>query len=101
MPFKFSRTQYEEWYDIMMNENVTLTWVRNIYWYLEEYSLVFVPRNRDWFMAVQHKFQEIWNIILKERVSGYEHRKPKKRQKKKPIVLKVDTLPFSIMNAPD
>ena len=26
--------------------------------------------------------EELWNIVLKERKTGYDHRKPKKRQKK-------------------
>jgi hypothetical protein len=28
------------------------------------------------------KIQELWDIVEKERVTGYEHRKPKKREKK-------------------
>jgi putative phage-type endonuclease len=49
------------------------------YWYLEDYSCVTVPRNKDWFKAALPKIQETWNTILKERDSGYEHRAAKKR----------------------
>lgn len=49
------------------------------YWYLEDYSCITVPRNKDWFKAALPKIQETWNTILKERDSGYEHRASKKR----------------------
>ena len=49
------------------------------YWYLNEVSCVIIPRNRAWFHAALPRFQEIWATIEKERVSGYEHRLPKKR----------------------
>jgi hypothetical protein len=49
------------------------------YWYLEDYSCITVPRNKDWFKAALPKIQETWDTILKERDSGYEHRASKKR----------------------
>ena len=54
-----------------------------IYWYLDDYSCVLVPRNKKWFNHVQPKLKSIWNTIEKERVEGYDHRKPKKKRKKK------------------
>ena len=51
-----------------------------IYWYLDEFSCLFVPRNRKWFQTAIPKIQDTWNVILKERVSGYDHRMPKKKQ---------------------
>ena len=51
-----------------------------IYWYLDEISCILVPRNHRWFMAAVPKIQDTWNIILKERVNGFEHRMPKKKQ---------------------
>jgi hypothetical protein len=50
-----------------------------IYWYLEEYSCVLIQRNREWFASAVPKIEEIWRIIEKERVEGYEHRSSKKR----------------------
>ena len=41
-----------------------------------------VPRNKKWFKAVYPDFKELWNTVLKERETGYEHRKPKKKRKK-------------------
>lgn len=49
------------------------------YWYLEEMSCVVIPRNRVWFAAALPRFQEAWSTILRERVSGYEHRAPRRR----------------------
>jgi hypothetical protein len=49
------------------------------YWYLNEVSCVIIPRNRAWFQAALPRFQDIWATIERERVSGYDHRLPKKR----------------------
>ena len=57
-------------------------WLKNIYWKLHEVSVVFVERNRVWFQHALPILQEIWNIIEVERVTGYQHRSPKKRVKK-------------------
>jgi len=50
------------------------------YWYLDEISCVLIPRNRLWFNTAVSKIKDTWNIILKERTDGYEHRASKKRQ---------------------
>ena len=52
---------------------------KRIYWYCEAYSCVLVKRNRPWFEMALPKIQELWNTVEKERITGYEHRKPKKR----------------------
>jgi putative phage-type endonuclease len=59
---------------------------QTIYWYLDDYSCVTVPRNREWFAAALPKIQETWDIIVKERVEGYEHRAAKKRILKTEVV---------------
>jgi hypothetical protein len=50
------------------------------YWYLDEISCVYIPRNRVWFSNAVSRIQEIWDTIIKERTEGYEHRASKKRQ---------------------
>jgi putative phage-type endonuclease len=50
-----------------------------LYWYLEEFSCVVIPRNRKWFAAALPHIEDVWNIIVKERIDGYEHRATKKR----------------------
>jgi putative phage-type endonuclease len=53
-----------------------------IYWKLEILSCVLVLRNKEWFRTNVGQLQNVWNLIEKERVTGYEHRAPKKKPKK-------------------
>jgi len=50
-----------------------------IYWYLDDIQMTTISRNDHWFNAAVSAFQEIWETIQRERISGYEHRAPKKR----------------------
>ena len=81
-PVDISKKEFDDWYDKIMEQNSHMTWVDNCYWYLDDYSCVLVPRNKEWFKAVYPDFKKLWDTVLKERESGYEHRKPKKRTKK-------------------
>ena len=60
------------------------SWFKNIYWKMDVYSCVYVPRNRQWFNEAILKFKEFWNIVMEERqIEGaYLKYKPKTRQKK-------------------
>jgi len=53
---------------------------KRIYWYCELFSCVLVHRNREWFAAALPKIREIWSIVELERVTGCEHRRPKKKE---------------------
>ena len=70
----------------------------------KDYSCILVPRNRKWFNHVFPKLQHLWNTVLQERETGYEHRRPKKKNKKitkseaENIVIKVRTESFSESN---
>jgi hypothetical protein len=44
-------------------------------------SCVLVPRNRQWFEDNIWELEELWNIVLEERVSGFEHRAPNRKTK--------------------
>ena len=68
-----------------MDKNSTMTWIKDIYWWLGEYSCVLVPRNKLWFQSIINIFKETWKTIEKERIYGYSHRKPKQRNKVKLI----------------
>lgn len=62
------------------------------YWYLDEYSIVLVKRNREWFNSSIHKLEYVWNKIKEYRENGkYEELKPipveKTVQKNGPICL--------------
>jgi len=72
------------------------------YWYLEEFSCVYIPRNREWFEDAIPKIHQVWNTILKERVEGYEHRAPKKRLAKNMIEVSnnSDSTSYSVKNMP-
>jgi len=39
-------------------------------------------RNKKWFQDNIEQLGKVWDIILKERETGYEHRAPNKRVKK-------------------
>jgi len=89
-PVGIAKEEFDVWYDKEMEEKKDeLNWIKNIYWYMDNYSCSLVVRNKPWFNTVLPLFQNVWNTILKERVSGYEHRKPKKRDKKTNVV-KID-----------
>ena len=82
-PVDLSKDEFDKWYDKTLDESSNLEFVCKIYWYLHDYSCVLVPRNKKWFNHVQPKLKSIWHTIEKERVEGYEHRKPKSKRKKK------------------
>ena len=65
-----------------MNMYDALTWIKNIYWRLDVYSCVLVLRDKEWFKNAVIKMEELWKIIETEKVTGYEHRAPKKRNVK-------------------
>ena len=81
-PFNCSKEEYEKWEDETMNQHSDKTWIKNIYWRLEEVSCVLIERNKVWFNNVVDEMRELWETIIKERVTGYQHRKPNKRIKK-------------------
>lgn len=81
-PFQMTKSEYDIWLEKTMRENQDKTFIDFIYWYLDEWSIVCVQRNREWFNWALPKYKTIHETIKKERVEGYEHRKPKQRVKK-------------------
>ncbi len=84
--------EFDEWYDKVLDDNKKLTWIKNIYWHMEKYSYVLVVRNQKWFNHVYPKLEETWNTILKERKTGYHHRRPNQKKRKKKKIVKLDEL---------
>jgi len=84
-PWDINKNDYEAWYDNTIDDNNTLTWINNTYWYLSEYSCLTVLYNKKWFECAIPHFEELWDIVIKERKTGYQHRKAKKRARKPPI----------------
>lgn len=76
---------YEDAIDLYQSEKYNYTFVQFIYWKLEKFSCVLVTRNKKWFKDNVCDLQNIWSIIEKERISGYEHRAPQRKTKKENI----------------
>jgi hypothetical protein len=71
------------WEDETMEQNEkTRVWIKTIYWKLEEMSCVLIQRNKTWFQTNIGQIEKVWRIIEEERITGYEHRAPKRREKK-------------------
>lgn len=82
-PLNMEEKETEKWFEDTMRQYETepkITWIKNIYWKISDMSCVLVPRNKKWFEDNLDKFSEIWKIIEKERVAGFQHRAPQKRQ---------------------
>ena len=96
-----SYEEYEIWRDKIIDENNELTWINDTFWYLEKISCVLVRRNKVWFNAINHKFKELWDTVVQERVNGYDHRKPKRRQKRASIPkIAIKTPPLKAQPSP-
>ena len=79
-----NKKDWDEWEENYLNNmDEKYSWIKTIYWKLDTYSCVLVPRNKYWFAAVFPQIKDCWDNIVKERVTGYDHRKPKKKTKKK------------------
>jgi hypothetical protein len=78
--------------NVRMLHNNELILFTTLYWYLDEFSCVLIPRNRAWFQAAVPIIQETWTTILKERTEGYEHRAAKKRTVKVEPIVHVDKI---------
>ena len=65
-------------------DNSKYNWIKNVYWKLDIYSCVYVPRNKKWFNSIKDKMDLFWNNIEKERDEEESYKKfsPKKRKKK-------------------
>ena len=79
-----------QWEEEIINkycsEPYNYTFLKFIYWKLEILSCVLVLRNKDWFNNNVGQLQNVWNLIEQERVTGYEHRAPKRKLKKEPLL---------------
>jgi len=62
------------------NEPYNYIYMKTIYWKLEVLSCILVLRDRNWFKNNICQLGDVWKIVEKERITGYEHRAPKKRK---------------------
>ena len=45
-------------------------WFKNIYWKLDIYSCVYVPRNKPLFHDMEQSLNDFWAIIEEERIKS-------------------------------
>lgn len=64
-----------------LKDNENLKWYKNIFWKLETFSCVLIPRCKYWFNLSFAKIKNVWDIINEERNNGaYVQRAPKKKE---------------------
>jgi putative phage-type endonuclease len=78
-----TKAEFDQWFEKTIHAYDSLTWIKNIYWRLEVYSCVLVLRDKNWFKNAVVKIEALWKIVETEKVTGYEHRAPKRRVIKK------------------
>ena len=71
-----------EWIQTMKDMHKEYVVASVVYWVLDQYSCVLVKRNRAWFNAAIPLMDKLWRTVERERVTGCEHRAPKKREPK-------------------
>ena len=82
---------YDAWEEKTLEENQDKMWFTSYYWRLEKLSCVLVLRNQLWFDYAAKELEEVWKTIEKERVTGYEHRAPNKRNSKPKQTIQTQT----------
>lgn len=83
-PIGMCKEEFQIWEEEIMKTHECITWVKNIYWRLDEISCVLVLRNKMWFNYALPILENLWATIEKERKEGYEHRAPNRKRKKPP-----------------
>jgi len=80
------RKEFSKWEETMINDYqgkaFNYTWIKNIYWKLEDFSCVLVQRNRVWFNSNIWELKQLWDCVEHDRIHGFTHRAPTKRLKK-------------------
>tara|TARA_B100001093_G_scaffold518064_1_gene601647 strand:+ start:4006 stop:5274 length:1269 start_codon:yes stop_codon:yes gene_type:complete len=80
-PLYITKNEYEDWEKYILDKNSDKEWIQNIFWKLEKYSNVLVLRNKLWFNNIVNEIENLWNTVIKERVSGFEHRAPNRKKR--------------------
>ena len=69
----------EEKITFFESEPYCYSFTKYIYWKLEQISCVLVLRNQQWFKNNIGQLDKVWKIVEQERVTGFQHRAPNKR----------------------
>ncbi len=84
MPLELkTHEEMRTWENNIIDTHSHLTWIKTIYWRLDKVSCVLVLRNKKWFEKAQVYIKELWDYVEKERKEGFEHRAPKRQQRKR------------------
>jgi len=75
----------EENIEKYQSEKYNYVFIKFIYWKLDKLSCVLVLRYKEWFKNNIGQLEKVWKTIEIERVTGFEHRAPVKKQKKEPF----------------
>jgi putative phage-type endonuclease len=72
----------EKMLELYQSPSYYYTYMKFIYWKAEQISCVLVPRHKQWFQDNIQELQDLWTDVEHDRINGYEHRAPNRRQKK-------------------
>jgi putative phage-type endonuclease len=87
MPIGLTYEQFVNWETTIIESHPNDTWMKNIYWRLDQVSCVLVLRNKLWFAGAKELMAETWNKVLDGRKNGYEQYAPKKAKANKGSVI--------------
>jgi hypothetical protein len=99
-----TKEKIQQWEEEMIEKhqkNDEMIWMKNYFWKCEVFSCILIQRDRLWFKNNIGQLANVWSIIEQERVTGHEHRAPKRREKKepeKPYVTINDIKPKCLIN---
>ena len=73
------------------SEEYNYIFLKYIYWKAEVISCVLVLRDRAWFQRSVPQLEKVWQTIEQERITGFEHRAPNRKQKREKPIEEVKT----------
>ena len=73
--------KYSTWNAMVMERHADKQWLKNVFWELDEISIVEVRYNEQWFAAALPYFDRCWTAITIKRETGAHISSPRKRRK--------------------
>ena len=80
-PIGLSKREFEKWKEENSIKNAHMSWIKNIYWKLDQLSCVLVLRNKFWFNYALPILEKLWETIEIEKKNGFIHRAPSRKNK--------------------
>jgi hypothetical protein len=80
-PLLMEENEYDIWKEekIEYYKGIDVQFMGCFYWKLDVYHILYIERNRKWFEDNFDKMKSVWDTILRERQTGFNHRLPKSR----------------------